>query len=50
MGVRHGAELQFLLNPGPSKEHVPRDTDMTVKFSFAVAGVGQGGLRKIALL
>lgn len=30
----------FYINPGPSKEHVPRGTDMIVKFSSAGAGGG----------
>lgn len=41
MKVRDGVKLQFLLNLGPSsKKHVPSGPDMTIKFSFAVAGVG----------
>lgn len=40
MTTRGGVELQFLLNPVSSKEHVPSGTDMTMKLSSAVAGVG----------
>lgn len=40
MTTRGGVELQFLLNPVSSKEHVPSGTDMTVKLSSAVVGVG----------
>lgn len=40
MTTQGGVELQFLLNPETSKEHVPSGTEMTVKLSSAVAGVG----------